>query len=68
MAKKQQAAPLPSQLMDIAGIQQFLNVSRAQVYRLIEQDSLPYVKVGNARRFDPRQIDAWLAERTQRAS
>jgi excisionase family DNA binding protein len=43
----------------------YLDISRPTVYRLItaEHNVLPAVKVGGAWRFDPADVDTWLAGR-----
>lgn len=51
----------PDRLLTIRELADWLNVSRPQVYRLMEQ-GLPYFRVGD-RRFDRETVLAWLEDR-----
>jgi excisionase family DNA binding protein len=48
-------------LMTIAELGAWLNISRGQVYRLMEQ-GLPYYRLGD-RRFEREAVLAWLEDR-----
>ena len=47
--------------MTVSGLAEWLNVSKAQVYNLM-QDGLPYYKVGD-RRFSREAVLKWLEGR-----
>lgn len=66
--KKQEPAPLPAQLWDMDRLMQFFGVSRPQIYKLMEKQGLPSLKLSGAVRFDPRKIDAWLEEQQQHSA
>jgi excisionase family DNA binding protein len=38
------------------------------VYRLVESDSIPYLRIGGLVRFDSEAIEQWLNEQSSRAS
>jgi excisionase family DNA binding protein len=41
-------------------VAQVLGVCRATAYRLVESGELPHVRVANAIRVDPRDVERWL--------
>jgi excisionase family DNA binding protein len=47
-------------LWDAADVARFLSMSRSWVYRAVEADTLPCIRIGAAVRFDPSAIKAWL--------
>jgi len=49
-------------LVDINAAAQHLSVSPRFVRRLVAQRRVPYHRVGKFIRFDPRDLDAWLAD------
>lgn len=48
-------------LMTIADVAARLNVNVRHVRRLVEQGRIPYIKWGHLLRFDPDEIEAWIA-------
>lgn len=50
-------------LIDIETAASRLGVTPRFMRRLVFEQRLPYVKVGKFIRFDPVDIDAWIAER-----
>jgi excisionase family DNA binding protein len=64
--------PLPrpaADLIDITGVAQRLGVHVRHARRLVHERRIPYIKWGHLIRFDPADIDAWIAaakQRTQR--
>ena len=53
-------------LWTVKEVAEYLNLAVGSVYQLLSQKRLPCVRL-SARcvRFDPRQIEAWIAERTE---
>src|SRR3546814_11533291 len=47
--------------MTIADVAARLNVNVRHVPRLVEQGRIPYIKWGHLLRFDPDEIEAWIA-------
>ena len=54
-------------LMRVAEVQEFLGLSRASVYQLMDRGQLPWAKLGRARRI-PRQAVVDLAARSLNGS
>ena len=48
-------------LLDIEDVATRLNISVRHVRRLVAERRIPYLKLGNLLRFDPQQINDWLA-------
>jgi excisionase family DNA binding protein len=46
--------------LTVSELAQILNVSRGFLYRLAASGKVPYLRVGNAIRFDPKSVAAWL--------
>jgi excisionase family DNA binding protein len=44
----------------------YLNVARSTLYRYMDTMGLPYVHLGAGRRFDRKQVDAWIVARDGR--
>ncbi len=40
-----------------------LTVSEAHVYRMVREKRIPFLRIGKALRFDPKDIQAYLDER-----
>ena len=60
------SAPAPGlsrRLMDVETLATILGVGVRQVRWLVVERRIPYVKVGHYVRFDPEDIDRWIAER-----
>ena len=47
-------------LIDIAELARWLATSQRHVRRLVEEQRVPYLKIGHYVRFDPTDIEAWL--------
>lgn len=52
-----QPTTAPAPLLDVNGTARFLNVSRRQVYRLVESGELRPVRVGSRLRFRLRDLE-----------
>lgn len=53
-------------LLTLQELSQVLKVSRTSIYRWMDRDSLPYLKLGRCLRFDPKCIETWLARKSRR--
>lgn len=69
--RKRQKQPSPvqpgaiPQLLDINEVARALSVGRTKVYDLINNDGLPSVKVGKAKRVSVVALQRWIDERQQ---
>jgi excisionase family DNA binding protein len=66
LAEVQAAEPPGRRLHDAREVGVAIDASRATVYRLVEE-GLPYVLVGDTRKFDLDEVLAWLKARTAQA-
>ena len=48
-------------LLTVHDVTERLGVHRITAYRMLKRGELPRIKVGGAWRFEPRDIDAYLA-------
>jgi len=48
-------------LMDLATLADRLSVNHRHIRRLVAERRIPYIKWGHLLRFDPDEIDQWLA-------
>ena len=58
---------LPERLLSVREAAERLNISRASLYKLCAQNQVAYVRVGNAIRFVPEDVAAFVRPR-RRAS
>jgi len=49
-------------LMSIAEVAELLGVTVRHVRRLVAERRVPFIKWGHLLRFDPDEIDAWIAQ------
>ena len=56
------SSPTPSALLDLDGLAARLRVSRRFVRRLVAERRIPYCKIGRFVRFDPDEVERWIAE------
>ena len=49
-------------LLSIAEVADLLGVNVRHVRRLVQEKRIPYVKWGHLIRFDPDEVEAWIAE------
>ncbi len=56
-------APISAELLDVAGAADRLSVTPRFIRRLVHERRLAYIKVGKYIRFDPADLEAWLADR-----
>jgi len=55
-----------SKLLTVNEAADFLNVSRATVYNMINQKNLPYIKIGRSTRFDKDALMKWIVEQNKK--
>ncbi len=60
MNTAQTAGTATTTLLDYDGLARWLNDSVRHLRRLVQEDRIPYLKVGHFVRFDPDQIRNWL--------
>jgi excisionase family DNA binding protein len=53
-------------LMTIEELEQYLCFTRKTIYKLLKQNSVPAIKIGNKWRFDKEAIDDWLHHNIER--
>lgn len=51
------------QLMNFNDVKEYLNVSRATMYRLIHDKRVPFFKVGIRWRFRKEKVDKWIKKK-----
>ena len=49
-------------LLDIAGVAERLSVTERFVRRLVFERRIPFLKIGHFIRFEPAEIERWIAE------
>jgi len=60
-----QNAPLEERLLKAAEVQRILNLSRANVYRLMKSEVLPTVRIRGAIRVPYRDLLKWIESHTR---
>lgn len=60
-----QNAPLEERLLKAAEVQRILNLSRANVYRLMKTEVLPTVRIRGAIRVPYRDLLKWIESHTR---
>lgn len=58
---------MPDKLLTTRQVQEYLNVDRITVYRMVESGQIPGMKVGGQWRFSQSAIDEWLHSRSGKA-
>jgi excisionase family DNA binding protein len=61
-------APLSRPLLTVVDAARFLNVSRRQLYYLLEREGLPAVRVGTRLRFSPAELEEYLQRHREEPS
>ena len=56
------AQALGPALLDYEGLSAWLHDSVRHLRRLVDEDRIPYLKVGHYVRFDPVEISRWLLD------
>ena len=56
--------PMRGDVMDVAGVAEYLGLSTSTIYDKVQAREIPYVRIGNLLRFPRASVDRWLAEST----
>jgi len=56
--------PNTSQLITIQQVAQITNLTVDTIYKMVSQRRVPFVKLGEALRFDPVQLAQWIKQNT----
>jgi excisionase family DNA binding protein len=51
------------ELLDTATVAKFLRVQPSTIRKWVHYGFMPYVKLGRAVRFDPKEVESWVKER-----
>jgi len=51
---------MEKRLLSVAETAGLLGISQSFLYKLVNSESIPHIRLGRAIRFDIRQIDVWL--------
>lgn len=55
-------------LIGVPELAERLGVSASLIYKLVEAKQIPHYRIASAIRFDPADIDAWLAKSGSRSA
>ena len=64
MSEEEQNQPLRGEVMDVAGVAEYLGFSPSTIYEKVQTKDIPHVRIGNSLRFPKAVIDRWLEENT----
>ena len=64
MSEEDQNQPLRGEVMDVAGVAEYLGFSPSTIYEKVQTKDIPHVRIGNSLRFPKAVIDRWLGENT----
>lgn len=64
MSEEEQSQPLRGEVMDVAGVAEYLGFSPSTIYEKVQTKDIPHVRIGNSLRFPKAVIDRWLEENT----
>jgi excisionase family DNA binding protein len=51
---------IENRFLDLEGVCKYIHFSRSTVYKLVNTNSIPYIKLGGKLLFDIPQIDRWV--------
>lgn len=58
---------LPDEILTIREVADYLKVTERTLYRLVQEDSIPAVKVGNSWRFRRQDLERWITKQSRAA-
>lgn len=50
--------------LTVKGAAEYLSLSKETIYRLTKRNSIPYCRVGKLLRFNIKELDKWVLERS----
>lgn len=50
-------------LMTVSDLAKYLAVSKSMIYKLVEEEDIPYIKIGKSLRFKREDIETWIESR-----
>jgi len=53
---------MEKRLLNIAEAGEWLGLSESFLYKLVEDDSIPHIRIGRAIRFDIKLLEEWIKE------
>src|SRR5438067_322801 len=62
------AAPIDRELLRVEEVAKVLGIGRSTVFEMIARRELPVLRIGRLVRVPRSILDAWIAERTERAA
>lgn len=68
MSEEEQSEPLRGEVMDVAGVAEYLGFSPSTIYEKVQSKDIPHVRIGNSLRFPKAVIDRWLEANTIQAT
>jgi excisionase family DNA binding protein len=66
-ARRDNGRGVPVGLLDVEGVAVRLGVTPRHVRRLVAERRMPFVKWGHLLRFEPADVEAWIAEQRMEA-
>lgn len=52
----------PADLWDVEQAAEYLGYSRETLYKKVQREQVPYVKIGGMLRFDAAELDQWIED------
>ena len=46
--------------LDVKGLVEYIHLSKSMVYKMVSNQTIPYIKIGTRTLFDRVQIDQWV--------
>lgn len=46
--------------LDVQGLTVYVHLSKSMIYKMVSNQTIPYIKIGTRTLFDRNQIDQWV--------
>ena len=56
---------MEKRLLSIVETAEWLGISQSFLYKLVESEAIPHIRLGRAIRFDIKELEEWLREDTE---
>jgi excisionase family DNA binding protein len=57
---------MSTKLWNVNEVAEFLNLAPGTIYHFLSEHKIPFIRIsGRCVRFDPKQIEAWVAQRSE---